>query len=107
MPPAKSVQNCFPNWWLVGALTANVQAILHARAGRGEPLEKPLEAINQKLLIGPRRSFGAGRATKYLTILALVDRQDRRVRYVNAGQVLPLLGSCPVPLPMAEDGRNR
>jgi serine phosphatase RsbU (regulator of sigma subunit) len=71
---------------------ANVQAILHALADRVEPLEKLPETINQKILAGGSGSRAAGRATKYLSMfLALVEDGGRRVRYVNAGHVPPVV----------------
>ena len=71
---------------------ANVQAVLHALADRVEPLEKLAETINAKLLAGSRGSAEMGRARKYLTMfLALVEDEGRRVRYVNAGHVPPLV----------------
>jgi phosphoserine phosphatase RsbU/P len=69
---------------------ANVQAILHALADRVEPLEKLPETINEKILGGGSRS--GGRATKYLSMfLALVEAGGRRLRYVNAGHVPPVV----------------
>src|SRR5215470_15424956 len=70
---------------------ANVQAILHALADHVEPLEKLPETINQKILAGGG-SRTSGRASKYLSMfLALVEYGGRRMRYVNAGHVPPLV----------------
>jgi phosphoserine phosphatase RsbU/P len=70
---------------------ANVQAILHALADHVEPLEKLPETINQKILEGGG-SRTSGRASKYLSMfLALVEDGGRRMRYVNAGHVPPLV----------------
>lgn len=70
---------------------ANVQAILHALADHVEPLEKLPETINEKILQGGGSRTG-GRATKYLSMfLALVEDGGRRVRYVNAGHVPPVV----------------
>jgi len=77
---------------------ANVQAILHALADHAEPLEKLPETINQKILEGGG-SRTSGRASKYLSMfLALVEDGGRRIRYVNAGHVPPLV--------MRADGRH-
>jgi phosphoserine phosphatase RsbU/P len=71
---------------------ANVQAILHTLADHVDPLEKLPEIINQKILEGARASMVAGRATKYLSVfLALVEQGGRKIRYVNAGHVPPLV----------------
>jgi sigma-B regulation protein RsbU (phosphoserine phosphatase) len=71
---------------------ANVQAILHALADRVEPLEKLPETINQKILAASSGSRAAGRATKYLSMfLMVVESQGKRVRYVNAGHVPPVV----------------
>jgi len=71
---------------------ANVQATLHALADRVEPLEKLPETINQKILAGGRGSRAAGRATKYLSMfLAVIEENGRKVRYVNAGHVPPVV----------------
>ena len=71
---------------------ANVQAILHALADRVEPLEKLPETINQKILESGRGARAAGRATKYLSMfLAVVEHGGRKVKYVNAGHVPPLV----------------
>jgi len=71
---------------------ANVQAILHALADRVEPLEKLPETINQKILAAGRGSRAAGRATKYLSMfLAVIEENGRKVRYVNAGHVPPVV----------------
>src|SRR5262249_10241884 len=70
---------------------ANVQAIIHALADHVEPLEKLPEIINQKILEGGG-SGTTGRARKYLSMfLALVEDGGRRMRYVNAGHVPPLV----------------
>lgn len=69
---------------------ANVQAMLHALADHAGPLEKLPATINDKILNTGRASFGAGRATKYLSMfLAQVEDGGRRLRYVNAGHVPP------------------
>jgi sigma-B regulation protein RsbU (phosphoserine phosphatase) len=71
---------------------ANVQAILHALADRVEPLEKLPETINQKILASGRGARAAGRATKYLSMfLAVIEENGRKVRYVNAGHVPPVV----------------
>lgn len=71
---------------------ANVQATLHALADRVDPLEKLPALINEKILMGARGSRAQGRTTKYLSMfLALVEKEGRRVRYVNAGHVPPAL----------------
>ena len=70
---------------------ANVQAIIHALADHVEPLEKLPETINRKMLAGGGSRSG-GRASKYLSMfLALVEDGGRRMRYVNAGHVPPLV----------------
>jgi sigma-B regulation protein RsbU (phosphoserine phosphatase) len=76
---------------------ANVQAILHALADYDVPLEKLPEIINQKILAAGG-SRGSGRASKYLSMfLAVLEDGGRRIRYVNAGHVPPLV--------MRADGR--
>jgi phosphoserine phosphatase len=71
---------------------ANVQATLHALADHVDPLEKLPATINEKLLMSARGSRAQGRATKYLSMfLALVEDEGRRMRYVNAGHVPPVL----------------
>jgi phosphoserine phosphatase RsbU/P len=71
---------------------ANVQATLHALADRAEPLEQLPATINQKILEGARASQSAGRNTKYLTMfMAFVENAGRRLRYVNAGHVPPVI----------------
>jgi phosphoserine phosphatase RsbU/P len=71
---------------------ANVQATLHALADHAEPLDKLPATINQKILDGARASQALGRTTKYLSMfLAFVEDQGRRLRYVNAGHVPPLV----------------
>jgi phosphoserine phosphatase RsbU/P len=74
---------------------ANVQATLHALADQPGPLEKLPATINQKMLL----AGSGGRRTKYLSMfLATVDESGRKVRYVNAGHVPPVVirtdGSC-------------
>ena len=70
---------------------ANVQAILHALADHAVPLEKLPEIINQKILASGG-SRGSGRSSKYLSMfLAVVENGGRRIRYVNAGHVPPLV----------------
>jgi len=69
---------------------ANVQATLHALADHVDPLEKLPATINQKIVAGGRGSRDAGRATKYLSMfIALVEKEGRQLRYVNAGHVPP------------------
>ncbi len=71
---------------------ASVQATLHALADHAEPLDKLPATINQKILDRARASQALGRATKYLSMfLAFVEDQGRRLRYVNAGHVPPLV----------------
>ena len=73
-------------------MMANVQARLHALADRADPPEKLVALINEKILMGMRASQAQGRATKYLTMfLALVESEGRRMRYVNAGHVPPVV----------------
>ena len=74
---------------------ANVQATLHALADQSGPLEKLPATINQKMLL----AGSGGRRTKYLSMfLATVDESGRKLRYVNAGHVPPVVirtdGSC-------------
>ena len=70
---------------------ANVQAIIHALADHVEPLEKLPETINHKILAGGG-SRTSGRASKYLSMfLAIVEDGGRKLRYVNAGHVPPLV----------------
>jgi phosphoserine phosphatase RsbU/P len=70
---------------------ANVQATLHALAEYAEPLLRLPTTINQKILQGSRPSQW-GRNTKYLTMfLAFVENEGRRLQYVNAGHVPPLV----------------
>jgi phosphoserine phosphatase RsbU/P len=71
---------------------ANVQATLHALAEYAEPLLRLPTTINQKILQGARPSQLSGRNTKYLTMfLAFVENDGRRLQYVNAGHVPPLV----------------
>lgn len=71
---------------------ANVQATLHALADHLDSLEKLPVTINQKILAGAKASMAAGRPTKYLSMfLALVENEGRRLRYVNAGHVPPVV----------------
>jgi phosphoserine phosphatase RsbU/P len=71
---------------------ANVQATLHALAEYAEPLLRLPTTINQKILQGARPSQLSGRNTKYLTMfLAFVENEGRRLQYVNAGHVPPLV----------------
>jgi phosphoserine phosphatase RsbU/P len=71
---------------------ASVQATLHALADHAEPLDKLPATINQKILDGARASRALGRTTKYLSMfLAFVEDQGRRLRYVNAGHVPPVV----------------
>ena len=74
---------------------ANVQATLHALADQPGPLEKLPATINQKMTA----AGSGGRRTKYLSMfLASLDESGRRLRYVNAGHVPPVIiranGSC-------------
>ena len=67
---------------------ANVQATLHALADQPGPLEKLPATINQKMLL----AGSGGRRTKYLSMfLATVDESGRKLRYVNAGHVPPVV----------------
>src|SRR5262249_2574251 len=71
---------------------ANVQATLHALADHAEPLVRLPATINQKILEGARSSPNLGRSTKYLTMfMAFVENDGRRLRYVNAGHVPPVI----------------
>jgi sigma-B regulation protein RsbU (phosphoserine phosphatase) len=71
---------------------ANVQATLHALADHVDPLDRLPATINQKILAGARASRTLGRTTKYLSMfLALVEDQGRRLCYVNAGHVPPVV----------------
>jgi len=71
---------------------ANVQATLHALADHAEPLVRLPATINQKILEGARSSQNMGRNTKYLTMfMAFVENEGRRLRYVNAGHVPPVI----------------
>ena len=71
---------------------ANVQATLHALTDRIDPLEKLPATINDKILSGARASMAMGRATKYLSMfIALVENDGKRLRYVNAGHVPPIV----------------
>jgi phosphoserine phosphatase RsbU/P len=71
---------------------ANVQATLHALADHAEPLDQLPATINQKILEGARASQAAGRNTKYITMfMAFVENEGRRLRYVNAGHVPPVV----------------
>ena len=71
---------------------ASVQATLHALADHADPLDKLPATINQKILAGARGSETLGRTTKYLSMfLAFVEDQGRRLRYVNAGHVPPVV----------------
>src|SRR5215475_6403693 len=71
---------------------ANVQAILHALADHVEPLVRLPATINQKILEGARSSQSMGRNTKYLTMfMAFVENAGRKLRYVNAGHVPPIV----------------
>jgi phosphoserine phosphatase RsbU/P len=71
---------------------ANVQATLHALADHAEPLVRLPATINQKILEGARSSQSMSRSTKYLTMfLAFVEDEGRRLRYVNAGHVPPVI----------------
>jgi sigma-B regulation protein RsbU (phosphoserine phosphatase) len=71
---------------------ANVQATLHALADHAEPLVRLPATINQKILEGARTSQSMGRNTKYLTMfMAFVENEGRRLRYVNAGHVPPVV----------------
>ena len=71
---------------------ANVQATLHALADHAEPLVRLPATINQKILEGARSSQSMARSTKYLTMfMALVEDEGRRLRYVNAGHVPPVV----------------
>jgi sigma-B regulation protein RsbU (phosphoserine phosphatase) len=71
---------------------ANVQATLHALADHAEPLVRLPATINQKILDGARCSQSTGRKTKYLTMfMAFVEDEGRRLRYVNAGHVPPVI----------------
>jgi sigma-B regulation protein RsbU (phosphoserine phosphatase) len=71
---------------------ANVQATLHALADHAEPLVRLPATINQKILEGARSSQTTGRNTKYLTMfMAFVEDEGRRLRYVNAGHVPPVV----------------
>ena len=67
---------------------ANVQATLHALADQPGPLEKLPATINQKMVI----AGSGGRRTKYLSMfLASLDESGRKLRYVNAGHVPPVV----------------
>jgi phosphoserine phosphatase RsbU/P len=69
---------------------ANVQATLHALADHAEPLQRLPATINQKILESSSQS--SGRHTKYLTMfLSFVEDEGRRLRYVNAGHVPPVI----------------
>jgi sigma-B regulation protein RsbU (phosphoserine phosphatase) len=71
---------------------ANVQATLHALADHAEPLVRLPATINQKILEGARSSQNMGRNTKYLTMfMAFVENEGRRLHYVNAGHVPPVI----------------
>jgi sigma-B regulation protein RsbU (phosphoserine phosphatase) len=71
---------------------ANVQATLHALADHAEPLVRLPATINQKILEGARSSQSTGRNTKYLTMfIAFVENDGRKLRYVNAGHVPPVV----------------
>jgi phosphoserine phosphatase RsbU/P len=71
---------------------ANVQATLHALTEHAEPLAALPATINQKMLEGARGSTEGVRYTKYLTMfLAFVEDEGRRLNYVNAGHVPPLV----------------
>jgi sigma-B regulation protein RsbU (phosphoserine phosphatase) len=71
---------------------ANVQATLHALADHAEPLVRLPATINQKILESARSSSTFGRNTKYLTMfMAFVENEGRRLRYVNAGHVPPVI----------------
>jgi sigma-B regulation protein RsbU (phosphoserine phosphatase) len=71
---------------------ANVQATLHALADHAEPLVRLPATINQKILEGARSSQSMGRNTKYLTMfMAFVENDGRKLRYVNAGHVPPVV----------------
>src|SRR4029077_19466800 len=71
---------------------ANVQATLHALADHAEPLVRLPATINQKILESARSSQSVGRNTKYLTMfMAFVENDGRRLRYVNAGHVPPVI----------------
>jgi phosphoserine phosphatase RsbU/P len=71
---------------------ANVQATLHALADHAEPLVRLPATINQKILEGARSAQSYGRNTKYLTMfMAFVEDEGRRLRYVNAGHVPPVI----------------
>jgi sigma-B regulation protein RsbU (phosphoserine phosphatase) len=71
---------------------ANVQATLHALADHAEPLVRLPATINQKILEGARASQSMGRNTKYLTMfMAFVENEGRKLRYVNAGHVPPVV----------------
>jgi phosphoserine phosphatase RsbU/P len=74
---------------------ANVQATLHALVDQPAPLEKLPATINQKMIA----AGSGGRRTKYLSMfLASVDESGRKLRYVNAGHVPPVVirvdGTC-------------
>jgi phosphoserine phosphatase RsbU/P len=71
---------------------ANVQATLHALADHAEPLVQLPATINQKILEGAQGSQASGRHTKYLTMfMAFVENEGRRLQYVNAGHVPPVV----------------
>jgi phosphoserine phosphatase RsbU/P len=71
---------------------ANVQATLHALTEHAEPLAALPATINQKILEGARASQEGVRYTKYLTMfLAFVEDEGRRLNYVNAGHVPPMV----------------
>jgi sigma-B regulation protein RsbU (phosphoserine phosphatase) len=71
---------------------ANVQATLHALTEHAEPLAALPATINQKILEGARGSQEGVRYTKYLTMfLAFVEDEGRRLSYVNAGHVPPIV----------------
>jgi phosphoserine phosphatase RsbU/P len=71
---------------------ANVQATLHALADHAEPLAQLPATINQKILEGAQGSQASGRHTKYLTMfMAFVEDEGRRLEYVNAGHVPPVV----------------